>query len=81
MWVFKAVTRQSWFNILCQNKKVWVFKGALSGLRQILVDIFTALLKAIAMHILPNISRSKGNQTKKFGQLMEYNIFLDKLYI
>ena len=30
------------------------------------------------MHILPNISQSKGNQTMKFGQLREYkkrNIF------
>ena len=30
-----------------------------------------------------NISRSKGNQTMKFGQLTEYdmtNIFLEKLY-
>ena len=26
------------------------------------------------MHILPNISRGKGNQTTKFGQLMEYNM-------
>ena len=36
------------------------------------------------MHILPNISRSKGNQTMKFGQLMECNmrnIFLEKSYI
>ena len=34
-----------------------------------------------AIHILPNISRSKGNQTMKFGQLIEYNmrnIFLEK---
>ena len=33
--------------------------------------------------ILPNISRSKGNQTVKFGQLIECNmrnIFLKKLY-
>ena len=33
--------------------------------------------------ILPNISKSKGNQTMKFGQLMEYNmrnIFLEKSY-
>ena len=30
-----------------------------------------------AMHVLPNISRSKGHQTMKFGQLIEYNrIFL-----
>ena len=28
----------------------------------------------IAIHILPNISRSKINQTKKFDQLIEYNM-------
>ena len=28
----------------------------------------------IAIHILPNISRSKGNQTMKLGYLIEYNI-------
>ena len=36
------------------------------------------------MHILPNISRSKGgNQTTKFGQLIECkirNIFLEEPY-
>ena len=35
----------------------------------------------MAIHILANISRSKGNQTMKFGQLIEYNmrtIFLEK---
>ena len=35
------------------------------------------------MHLLPNISRSKGNQTMKFGQLIEYNMrnfFLEKSY-
>ena len=40
-------------------------------------------LQTIAIHILPNISKSKGNQTMKFGQLIEYNkknIFLQKLY-
>ena len=26
------------------------------------------------MHILANVSRSKGNQTMKFGQLIEYNM-------
>ena len=34
----------------------------------------------ISIHILPNISRSKCNQTMKFGQVMEYNmriIFLE----
>ena len=40
-------------------------------------------LQTIVIHILPNISRSKGNQTIKFGQLIEYhmrNIFLEKSY-
>ena len=35
------------------------------------------------MHILSNISRSKGNWTMKFDQLIEYNmsnIFLEKSY-
>ena len=35
------------------------------------------------MHILPNILRSKGNQTMKFGHLIECNmrnIFLEKSY-
>ena len=34
-----------------------------------------------AVHILPDISKSKGNQTVKFGQLLEFNIiniFLEK---
>ena len=30
-------------------------------------------LQTIAIHILPNISRSKSNQTMKLGQLIEYN--------
>ena len=39
--------------------------------------------QAIAKHILPIIARTKGNQTMKFGQLIEYtmkNIFLEKSY-
>ena len=39
-------------------------------------------LWAIVIHILPNIAQSKGNQTMKFGQLIEYNksnVFLQKL--
>ena len=37
----------------------------------------------IVMRTLPNISRSKSNQTMKFGQFIEYsmrNIFLEKSY-
>ena len=39
--------------------------------------------KIIAIHILINISRSKGNQAIKLGQLIEYNMtntFLEKSY-
>ena len=40
-------------------------------------------LRTIVIHILSNISRSKGNQTMKFGQLIDYNmriIFIEKWY-
>ena len=39
--------------------------------------------QTIVIHILPNISRCKGKQTMKVGQLIEYNmsnIFLKKSY-
>ena len=39
--------------------------------------------QTIAIHILAIISRSKDNQTMKFGQLIKYsmrNIFLEKSY-
>ena len=38
--------------------------------------------QTISIHILSNISRSKGNQTMKFGQLINHNmnIFLEKSY-
>ena len=38
--------------------------------------------KTIVIHVLLNVSRNKGNQTMKFGQLIEYNmrnIILEKL--
>ena len=39
--------------------------------------------QTISIHILPNISRGKSNQTMKFDQLIEYNmrnIFIEKSY-
>ena len=30
-------------------------------------------LQTIAIHLLPNISQSKGNQTMRFDHLIEYN--------
>ena len=41
------------------------------------------VLQTIAIHILLNISQSKGNQKIKFGQLIGYNkrnIFLQKYF-
>ena len=37
----------------------------------------------ILIHILPKISRSKDNQTRKFGRLIEHNmrnIYLEKSF-
>ena len=39
-------------------------------------------LQTIVIHILTNVSQNKGNQTIKFGKLIEYDkryIFLQKL--
>ena len=39
--------------------------------------------QTIAIHILPNISQSKGNQTMKYSQIIEYkkvNISLRNLF-
>ena len=39
--------------------------------------------QTIVIHILSNISKSKDNQTMKFGQLLDYNMknnFLEKSY-
>ena len=39
--------------------------------------------QTIVIHLLPNILRSKGNQTMKFVQLIEYNMrnsILEKSY-
>ena len=44
--------------------------------------VLQASLQTIAIHILVNISQSKGNEIMKFGQLIEYNkrnFFLQKL--
>ena len=45
------------------------------------MHIVVMLIKKKGVHILANISRSKVNQSVKFGQLIEYNmrrIFVEK---
>ena len=54
-----------------------------NGLIKKIMLILQPGLQTIVIHILLNISRSKGNQTMKFGQLIECNmrnIFLEKSY-
>ena len=41
---------------------------------KIAISLYKLQLRTIAIHILPNISRSRGNQATKFGQLIEYNM-------
>ena len=35
------------------------------------------ILGNVYIYTLPNISKSKGNQTMKFGQSIEYKIFTE----
>ena len=49
--------------------------GLIRGIRLILKCLTSQPgQQTIAIHTLPNISRSKGNRAIKFGQLIEYNM-------
>ena len=56
----------------------FLFMKKISLIREIkLISKFMILQlgkQTIPVHILPNISKSKGNQTMKFGQSIEYNM-------
>ena len=64
----------------------WIFGYAGNGLIRNLGLISKCMTSStekqiITIHILPNISRSKDNQSREFGQLIEYNmrkVFLEK---
>ena len=78
---FKALFVLKIFKILSLFLAMYK-KGLIRKIR--LISIFMTSqpgIPTIAVHILPNISRSKANQTLKFGQFIEYNmrkIFLEK---
>ena len=58
----------------------WFDKKAMVNIK--IYDI-TTREQVITIHILPTISISEGNQTMKFGQLIEHNmrnIFLENSY-
>ena len=45
--------------------------------------VHSQMKQTIAIHILPNITKSKENHTMKFGKLIEYSVrnnFLEKSY-
>ena len=75
-----------------RSQDIYIFATTLSSLRKNglirkirLTSTFMTSqpgLQRIAIHIFSNISQSKGKQTMKFGQFIEYNrrnIFLQKL--
>ena len=62
-------------NVLKLNPFVHIEKRLVKKLRSI--SKFMTLetgKQIIAIHVLPNISRSKDNQAMKFRQLIEYNM-------
>ena len=63
-----------------------MYKNDLIRKIRLISEILTSQLgeQTIGIHIISNVSRSKDNQTMKFGQLIEYNMrkfFLEKSYI
>ena len=77
LFVFEIPTFLTDFLVITKN-------GLIRKLRSVpKFMISLAAQQIITIHILPNISRSKCNQTMKFGQLIEYdmrNLFLEKSY-
>ena len=69
----------------CLDVLVMLKKTALLEIITLISKFITSQFdqQTIAIHILPNIPRSKGNQATKFGLLIKYNflgnIFLQKL--
>ena len=62
-----------------------IYKNGLISKIRLILKFMTSQpgYQTIAIRILPNIPRSKGNQTMKFGQLIEYNMrnsFAEKSY-
>ena len=59
------------------------FKHCLVRKIRLISKFMTSQPENQSVAILPNMSRSKSSRTKKFGQVVKYNmknIFLEKLY-
>ena len=67
LFVLKIFKFLSWLLVVCKNNLIRKIR--------LILKFMTSQpgYQIIAIHILPNISRIKSNQTMKFGQLKEYN--------
>ena len=78
---FKSSFRPQDISIFVVNFWLYRKNGFMRKIRLISQSMMSQPgLQTIAIHLLPNISRSKGNQAMKFGQVIKYNrnIFLQK---
>ena len=76
--IFKLLS--IWSNCQIADNLVMQKNGLIRKIRLISKFMTSQLVKqTIAMHILPNISRSKGNQITKFGQLID--IIWEKFFL
>ena len=62
-----------------------MYKNGLIRMIRLILKFLTSQpgLQTVAIQILANISKSKGNQTTKFGQLIGYNMrntFVEKSF-
>ena len=80
---FKSSFRPQDISIFVVNFWLYRKNGFMRKIRLISQSMMSQPgLQTIAIHLLPNISRSKGNQAMKFGQVIKYtkrNIFLQKV--
>ena len=61
-----------WKNAFCfTSKGLFVLQIFLVTYQKVNLMTSQPAYQTIVIHILPNISRNKGNQTMKFGQLIE----------
>ena len=78
-WRLKAL--QKWWKMLfISPQKLFLFSKYLNF---VLIFCSCNKINTVVIHILPNISRNKSNQTMELGQLIEYNmrnIILKKSY-
>ena len=69
-YILKALFVAKIFRLLSWHMKKRLDKKDRVNFR--IYDVTNWMKQTITIHILPNISRSKGDQTMKFGKLIEY---------